>query len=176
MVALESKLLGGCLQICLWEGKESMEVLELVGKHLGKSQLPGQNPLLDSILLSGRISPHQSLSPTLDISLWPGFLLSVHKLQSLHPTRSFHSPAPPQELLPSCVHQDTLTECSKPAAATSLLPVCSYSLCNIASGSSTKQVVPDLSSPNICAAFGSLLFLLDTLSSLDSEGPTCSWF
>lgn len=57
-----------------------MEVLELVSEHSGKSQPPGQNLLLGSVLPSGRISPDQSLSPALDVSLWSGFLLSVCKL------------------------------------------------------------------------------------------------
>lgn len=82
----------------------------------------------------------------------------------------------PLELGPAPDPRDTLKESPRLAAACPSRPPDSFSVCSTAPGSPMPQVAPSRSSPNICAAFGFSSSFLDTLFSLDSEGPACSWF
>lgn len=92
-----------------------------------------------------------------------------------------HSPSP--SALPFAPASSGTWTCPRPSGQLERVittcpsrPPDSYSIYSTASGRWMPQVVPNHSSPNICAAFGFLSSFLETLFSLDSEGPACSWF
>lgn len=97
----------------------------------------------------------------------------------LHPTeassallclRNFHPPV--------SMRMDTLSPRKSDLNLLLLLPLFSFvpfPLHSMALGGSTNRSSLTSVHPT-SVALGSLLFLLETLSSLRSEGPTCSWF